>query len=100
MRGAEPCFKLFQDKETAKYVLETFLGINGQRNESIRAIESDTSPEQYKAFSRGVGHLMCKVFEPIVDPISKQHPSLRAKEMEEYNGAANRCQSAGVGKVC
>jgi hypothetical protein len=41
---------LFEDRETAKYVLETFLKINDQMDESIRAVENRVSPEEYKAF--------------------------------------------------
>jgi hypothetical protein len=73
---------LFQNLDTAKYVLEVFLKINDQMDECIRAVEKGTSPEEYKAFKRGVGHVMCEVFEQIVEPICKRHPSLRPPEME------------------
>jgi hypothetical protein len=42
---------LFENQETAKYVLEKFLSINGQMNETIEAVEKGTSPEENKAFN-------------------------------------------------
>jgi hypothetical protein len=50
-------------------------------NDSIRAVESQTSPEKYKAFKRAVGHALYEVFGQI-EPICKRHPSLRPPEME------------------
>jgi hypothetical protein len=73
---------LFEDQETAKHILQVFLSINDQMEDSIRAVEHKTSPEEYKAFKRGVGHVMYEVFERIVEPICKQHPSLRPPGME------------------
>ena len=70
------------DPDTAKYVLKVFLSINDQMDDSIRAVESQTSPDEYTAFKRGVGHVMCEVFEQIVGPICKRHPSLRPPEIE------------------
>jgi hypothetical protein len=40
--------------------------MNGPMDDCIR--ESQTSPEEYKAFKRGVGHVMYEVFEQIVEP--------------------------------
>ena len=51
-------------------------------NRCIRAVEHKTSQEEYKAFRRGVGHVVYEVFKRIVEPICKQHPSLRPPEME------------------
>ena len=73
---------MFENPDTAKYVLQVFLTINDQMNDSIRAVESQTSPEEYKAFKRGVGHVMYEVFEQIVEPICRRHPSLHPPEME------------------
>jgi hypothetical protein len=73
---------LFENPDTAKYVLQVFLTINDQMNDSIRAVESQISPEELKTFKRSVGHVMYEVFEQIVEPICKRHPSLRPPEME------------------
>lgn len=40
-------------------------------DDCIRAVESHTSPEEYKAFKRGVGHVMYEVFEQIVEPTAR-----------------------------
>ena len=73
---------MFENPETAKYVLQVFLNINDQMDDSIRAVEKRTSAEELKAFKLGVGHVMYEVFEQIVEPIFKRHPSLRPPEME------------------
>jgi hypothetical protein len=73
---------LFENPETARHVLQVFLNINDEMNDSIRAVKNQTSPEELKAFKRGVGHVMYEVFERIVEPICKRHPSLRPPEME------------------
>ena len=73
---------MFENPATAKYVLQVFLTINDQMDESIRAVEKRTSAEELKAFKRSVGHVMYEVFEQVVEPICKRHPSLRPPEME------------------
>jgi len=73
---------LFEDKETAQHILQLFLGINDQMDDAIRSVEHKTSPEEYKAFKRGVGYVMYEVFEKIIEPICKRHPSLKPPEME------------------
>jgi hypothetical protein len=73
---------LIENRETAKHVLQVFLGINGQMEESIVAVEKMISPEEYKAFKRGVGYVMYEVFDKIIEPICKRHASLRPPEME------------------
>jgi hypothetical protein len=73
---------LFEDKEIAQHILQLFLSINGQMDDAIRAVEHKTSPEEYKAFKRGVGYVMYEVFEKIIEPICKRHPSLKPPEME------------------
>ena len=74
---------MFENPETAKFILQVFLSINGQMNESIEAVQGNTSPEEYKAFKRGVGHVMYEVFDKIIEPICKRHPSLKPPEWED-----------------
>ena len=73
---------MFENPEKAKYILQVFLGINDQMEESIRAVENDVSPDEWKSLKRGVGYVMCEVFEKIVEPICKRHPALRPPGME------------------
>jgi hypothetical protein len=73
---------VFENPEVAKYVLQRFLNINDQMDDSILAVEKDTSAEEYKAFKRGVGYVMSEIFEKIIEPICKRHPSLKPPEME------------------
>jgi hypothetical protein len=73
---------LFRDEEIAKHILQVFLSINGQMDDAMRFLEHKASPEEYNAFKRSIGHVIYEVFEQIVEPICKQHPSLRPPEME------------------
>jgi len=73
---------LFENQETAKYVLQLFLGLNGQMIECIGAVEARTSPEEYKAFKRGVGQVIYEVFDKIIEPICIRHPSLKPPNMQ------------------
>jgi hypothetical protein len=73
---------LVENPGAAKDVLQLFLNISGQMDDSIRAVENQTSAEELKSFKRGAGHVMYEVFERILEPICKRHPSLRPPEME------------------
>ncbi len=73
---------MFEDLETAKYALKVFLGVNDQMEQSIFAVKNKCSPEEYKAFKKGVGYIIYEVFDKIIEPISKRHPSLKPPEME------------------
>jgi hypothetical protein len=74
---------LFEDKETAQHILQLFLNLNDQMEDAILSVEPKTSPEEYKAFKRGVGYVIYEVFEKIIDPICKQHPSLKPPGMDD-----------------
>jgi hypothetical protein len=74
---------LFENLETARYVLQAFLSINGQMNECLESAGRGVSPAELKSFKRGVGYIMCEVFDKIIEPICKRHPSLKPPEMED-----------------
>jgi hypothetical protein len=74
---------LFENPETAKQVLQVFRRINGQMNDSIAALEKETTPEEYKAFKKSVGQAIYEIFDKIIEPICKRHPSLKPPEMED-----------------
>jgi hypothetical protein len=73
---------LFENSETAKLVLQTFLNINNEMDLAIVAIGHQASPEEYKSFKKAVGYVMFEVFDKIIEPICKQHPSLRSSGMQ------------------
>jgi hypothetical protein len=68
---------VIDDLKTAKYVMQMFLNINNQMDESIRNVAKIASAEECKAYKRGVGYVICEVFEKIIEPICKRHPSLK-----------------------
>lgn len=74
---------MFENQETAKRVLEKFLDISGQMNESILEVEQTASSNELRAFKRGVGYVMYEVFDKIIEPIVKRHPSLKPPGMDD-----------------
>lgn len=73
---------MFKDQEVAKQVLSLFLGINDEMDQCVAALEKRTSSEELRAFKRGVGYVMYEVFDKVIEPICKRHPSLKPPEME------------------
>lgn len=67
---------MFENEQTARYVLERFLHLNEQMDQTVIAIEPMPSPEEYRAFKKSVGYVMYEVFDRVVEPICKRHPSL------------------------
>jgi hypothetical protein len=73
---------MIEDPKTAQYVMQLFLSINGQMDESIVTVAKETSAEECKAYKRGVGYVMVEVFEKIIVPLCKRHPSLKPPGLE------------------
>jgi hypothetical protein len=73
---------MFENIETAKYVLQVFLNINSQMDQTIIAVDNKASTEEIRAFKLGVGYAMYEVFDKIIGPICKRHPSLKPPQME------------------
>jgi hypothetical protein len=73
---------VFENQETAKLTLHTFLRINEQMDEAIVAVQARSAPEECKAFKLGVGYVMAEIFEKIIVPICNRHPELKPTEMK------------------
>jgi hypothetical protein len=71
-----------ENLKTAKQVLQLFLSINDQMVESVTAVEKELSPEEYKAYKKGIGYVVYEVFDKIIEPLCKRHPLLKPLEME------------------
>lgn len=73
---------MFENPEVAQRVLQTFLHLNGQMDQSVAAVEKNVSPSEFKEFKKAVGCVMYEVFDKIVEPICERHPALRPPEMQ------------------
>jgi hypothetical protein len=51
-------------------------------DKSISAVENKVSPAEFKTYKNGIGWVVSEVFERIIVPICKTHPSLKPPEME------------------
>jgi len=67
---------LFENPDTAKYVLQLVETITNQMFDSMRVVRRQTSPEEYNAYKRAVGNVMYYADAQIVEPICRRHPSL------------------------
>ena len=68
---------LFENPDTAKYVLQVVEALTNQMYDSIRAVKRrQTSPEEYNAFKRAMGNVTYYVHAQVVEPICRRHPSL------------------------
>jgi hypothetical protein len=73
---------LIGNSETAKYVNDLMLDINGQLIESIGKVEKECSPEDFAIYRRRVGTLINSIFEQILEPIYDRHQKLKPPELE------------------
>ena len=73
---------MIENLETAKYVSELLLNINGQLNESIVKVKDHSPPNEFTAYRGCVGTLINSIFENILEPIYIKHPALKPPELE------------------
>jgi hypothetical protein len=73
---------VFKDKNSARYVNELFLDINGRLNESLEKLEPNCSPEEFAAYRRCIGRMINSIFEEILEPIYIEHVDLKPAELE------------------
>lgn len=71
---------MFENEETARYVLERFLNLNDQMSEIIVAVQPQASATEYTTFKIAVGHIIFEAFDKVIEPICKRYPSLRPPE--------------------
>lgn len=74
---------MIENPEAAKSISQTLLNINGQLDESIRKIEAQVTPDEFKAYKRGVGYVLYEIFERLLEPLYERHPSLKPPNLEE-----------------
>ncbi len=70
------------DAETAKYVSDLLLNINGLLDESVGKVRDGCTPEEFTIYRRTVGSLINSIFEEILEPIYVKHPALKPPNLE------------------
>lgn len=70
------------DAETAKYVSDLLLNINGLLDESVAKVKGGCTPEEFTAYRRAVGGLINSIFEEILEPVYVKHPTLKPPDLE------------------
>jgi hypothetical protein len=73
---------VFENTETAKYVSDLLLEINGRLSESIERVQETSAPDEFATYHRRVGTLVYSVFEQILVPIYIKHPELKPPNLE------------------
>jgi hypothetical protein len=73
---------MINDLKTAKYVSDLVSGVNAQLADSVQNVRNASAPEEFEVYQRRVGTLVYSIFEQILVPIYKKHPSLKPPELE------------------
>lgn len=73
---------MIENPETAKYLSDLLLNINGQLIESISKVKDGCSAEELNVYRRKVGVLINGIFENILEPIYVKHPVLKPPALE------------------
>jgi len=65
------------DKCLAKKVVDLMHDIAGQIEASIGIVRGNSSSEQLLAYKRAVGKVIYELYEEVLEPLYKEHPTLR-----------------------
>ena len=65
------------DERTAKKVADLIYEIAGQIEASIGIVKNGCSPEELLAYKRAVGKVIYELYEDVLEPLYKKHPTLR-----------------------
>ena len=65
--------------ETAKQVSDVMLDVSSRLNESIILVQDTCSEDEFKDYRRAVGAVMGEILLEVLNPLYKQHPSLKPK---------------------
>jgi hypothetical protein len=71
-----------RNEETAKYLSELLLDINGRLIESIHKVEEVCSVDESAIYKRRTGKLINAIFETLLEPIYSEHPALKPPELD------------------
>lgn len=73
---------MITDNETAKYVSELMLDISGRLDESVAKVNKTCSPAEDSVYRRAVGGILGKILLEVLNPLYREHPSLKPSGME------------------
>jgi hypothetical protein len=68
--------------ETAKQVSDVMLDVSSRLNQSIILVQDTCSAEEFKDYRRSVGAVMGEILLEVLNPLYKQHPSLKPKGLD------------------
>jgi hypothetical protein len=74
---------MINSSSTAKQVSELMLGIYNQLEGSLEMVKSSASSEEYAAYQRSVGKVVCRVIFDVLEPLYAQHPALKPTNWDE-----------------
>ena len=63
-------------KEVAKNIIDMMTTHMKELNDSVKFVQDNCSPEELKAYRRGVGYILSEMTERVMDSIYREHPLL------------------------
>jgi hypothetical protein len=68
-------------KETAEAVSKLMLEYGAKLDDSVRIVMESCSKEDFQTYRRAVGKVMGTMLTEIMNPIYREHPDLKPKEL-------------------
>jgi len=65
------------DERIAKEVADLMYHVAGQVEASIGIVRDGCGPEELLAYKRAVGRVIYALYEDVLEPLYKKHPTLR-----------------------
>ena len=73
------------DKKIAKEINNVMLNLGDQLNNSVQMVMENCSEQEFKNYRGSVGKIMGEMLLEIMNPIYKEHPDLKPKELGGIN---------------
>ena len=77
----EKVYKMFKDKTLAADISALMLNIGSQLDASVLYVQQACDESELNIYSSAVGEIMGRMLIDIMNPIYKQHPELKPKEL-------------------
>ncbi len=73
---------MIKDVEVARDISNLMVEFGARLNDSLFPVMEKCSPEEFQAYRRAVGKIMGEMVLEVMNPLYKQHPSIKPKEMD------------------
>ncbi len=68
---------MISDPKIAREVARLMLELSDRAQESMKAVEEKCSPEDFKAYKKAIGRVVCAIVFDVITPLYDEHPELK-----------------------